>query len=580
MSKLPHSTCEGKQALLVLTDSRLDSSHPLSSFPPDVFNLLWFKDGPFRNFSDKGPSREVDMEGFVVSISFGKVTSSEPSAIGMRLKVKQPSPDSTPSPLPWFPSYSEMTPVQRGHYLIWLHNVDAEIDIGYVFVFYYGLERHLFFGNFEAAFRMIMRLRKHHQHESFQSYSSTAIISACVFHNRFDLFFEFMNSLTSVGHMLIGDIYLLTKRVAGTGLVPAELMALAGRVRFENRRYLKGERELFEASVQDVLRERFNDDQFPLDIVLIDSCPVHPRKIAANYMLSDEQRTIQIPCMLQSHDFMREVSSILQAAHDKVKRSLKETRKSGAAPVAVSVSSNPAKKPHRLFGKSRIFAAINAHMFDRNVDCYNRAICPACGKGPIQRPSNHRKCSFCKATIYLKNSILTEQKVLFTEADTRVMDGLRKEKARRTWVTWAVTQGFLEEKDLSEALKRMTLEQAIEEHVRQTLAAPDAPSTAWSNAAAAYEAFEEYEQAIQCRMIHWYLQKRQTQADISFVKDTRLLKADWDGVRIRSCVKTLGLDRRGVGDLLEKAADEFNIELSDSIETILSALDAQVLQVK
>ncbi len=88
--------------------------------------------------------------------------------------------------LSYFPSYSEMQPEQRGLYLRWLYDVTTPIDIGYVFVYYYGLDRHLIYGDFDAAFDEIRLLRQHHDNGSFQGYSASALVHSCLLRKRID----------------------------------------------------------------------------------------------------------------------------------------------------------------------------------------------------------------------------------------------------------------------------------------------------------------------------------------------------------------------------------------------------------
>ncbi|MDR3231354.1 MAG: TerB N-terminal domain-containing protein, partial [Synergistaceae bacterium] len=64
----------------------------------------------------------------------------EASCICTRLPVTGPAPDSG---LGYWPAYSEMRPAQRGRYLRWLADGKRAYldDIGYAFVYFYGLER-------------------------------------------------------------------------------------------------------------------------------------------------------------------------------------------------------------------------------------------------------------------------------------------------------------------------------------------------------------------------------------------------------------------------------------------------------
>jgi hypothetical protein len=68
----------------------------------------------------------------------------EPSLIDLRLPVSRTSPSTSP-PLGYWPSYARLTPEARRCYLEWLAmgRRNPSIDIGYVFIFFYGLERRL-----------------------------------------------------------------------------------------------------------------------------------------------------------------------------------------------------------------------------------------------------------------------------------------------------------------------------------------------------------------------------------------------------------------------------------------------------
>jgi len=64
------------------------------------------------------------------------------SCIATSLKVEKPENTNVPS-LPYWPQYSGLTPAQRWKYLSWLsqgRNNDLD-EIGYAFIFFYGLER-------------------------------------------------------------------------------------------------------------------------------------------------------------------------------------------------------------------------------------------------------------------------------------------------------------------------------------------------------------------------------------------------------------------------------------------------------
>ena len=103
----------------------------------------------------------------------------EPSLIDIMEPVDL-SPNKEVEPLGYFPCYSGLNASQRGKYLMWLCDIDQPIDIGYVFLYYYGIERFLYKcpEKFNQAYAMILRLRKYHNVKSFPSYSFGALIGA------------------------------------------------------------------------------------------------------------------------------------------------------------------------------------------------------------------------------------------------------------------------------------------------------------------------------------------------------------------------------------------------------------------
>src|SRR5713226_1204245 len=105
---------------------------------------------------------------------------SEPSTIFVRMPIKEPA-DEKEVPRPnYYPTYAGLSPEQKWIYLSWLRDIVTPIDVGYLFIYYYGLERQLLIGEFDLAFEEILLLRKHHKHPSFFSYSNAALLHSCI----------------------------------------------------------------------------------------------------------------------------------------------------------------------------------------------------------------------------------------------------------------------------------------------------------------------------------------------------------------------------------------------------------------
>lgn len=92
-----------------------------------------------------GSGQSISVQGFTIHnplTYWSNNTYPEASCIAAALKVEKPENTSSTS-LPYWPQYSGLTPKQRGKYLSWLsrgRNDDLD-EIGYAFIFFYGLER-------------------------------------------------------------------------------------------------------------------------------------------------------------------------------------------------------------------------------------------------------------------------------------------------------------------------------------------------------------------------------------------------------------------------------------------------------
>lgn len=324
--------------------------------PADVFELLWFEDGPFKNYFPDNSSSRIEVDSFVVEVSFHGAT--EPSAISFRSAIRGPSRIDDVPRLNYYPSFNEMSPEQKWVYLNWLTNVDSSIDPGYLFVFYYGLERHLFFGKYEQAFRMVLRLRSKHKNSSFLGYSSHALVTACLIHNRPDLLIEYLNSIKSEQDLGISNLYLMAKYALGVGLSPVEIMMLSKDVGFTNRRYIKDEDVIFQQELAKLLTERYRQDTLPLFQFPMQRWPKDTELLSANYSLDSKQRWLEIPCLTKYAAFGETVLSLLQNTHENVKQVLKGMRRSGTYMPAKEKNVQQSKEPDAVFKKSKLFEGV------------------------------------------------------------------------------------------------------------------------------------------------------------------------------------------------------------------------------
>lgn len=110
----------------------------------------------------------------------------EPALIDPRLPVDSVHPDLAGEGLHYWPSYAGLPPASRAAYLLWLSGgrSDPKTNIGYVFLFFYGLERRLLadVANSPAAIlercrllAEVERLLTIYEHPSFRSYAGALV---------------------------------------------------------------------------------------------------------------------------------------------------------------------------------------------------------------------------------------------------------------------------------------------------------------------------------------------------------------------------------------------------------------------
>jgi len=114
--------------------------------PPDIYltsatsGMSWVGSGQF-----------ISVQGFTIQNPLTYWSNNnypEASCITAGLKAEKNAQNVLP-PLPYWPQYSALTPAQRGKYLSWMsrgRNDDLD-EIGYAFIFFYGLERRAIIDN-------------------------------------------------------------------------------------------------------------------------------------------------------------------------------------------------------------------------------------------------------------------------------------------------------------------------------------------------------------------------------------------------------------------------------------------------
>jgi hypothetical protein len=286
----------------------------------------------FVSHEDPPPQRT----GFGISISISfydgelhidNLSPQEPSTIYTQMPIRKPgNPGLVPRP-DYGPSYAALSPEQKWTYLHWLTNVTQPVNIGFVFVYYYGLERHLLLGDFDAAFDEIILLRQtHSENVSFESYSRAALLNSAVIKKRPDRLEQLYRLFTPTR---FSNTDLLLAHQLGYDLGVDGLMRLAPTLRNVQKRYLKSHADQYRAALDTILTEQFGEPYLPFGSAYsISDVPKRLDVLFANYSFPKEVRTPLLPNFLHHAPFVAEAERILNLAHDRTKQLLAERRKS------------------------------------------------------------------------------------------------------------------------------------------------------------------------------------------------------------------------------------------------------------
>ena len=326
----PNSHSLQKTAISV-KNTALQPSQSMLTVHPDIRDFLWIGDGEYKNYVP-APSNDkitISAQGITLTISFG--TDEEPSLIYMGLPISEAKGDIERPP--YYPTYKGLTPEQRGVYWKLLANpYDNTIDIGYVFILYYGLERYLLTEKYEEAIDVILKLRDVHQNKSFQTYSANAVILTCLHRQRADIVQKFMNSLDKeYEYGFSSNLFLLCKYSLGSPLTDGEIMRMAKAFEFTKNSYIKKYPDLFLTALSLNINEIYKSNIVPWDKLLtmseFNKLPKEEVPIFANVSISD--KSIKVPSLLSSFKLKKKIYDLLDKTHEDVKKQLAEKRKNG-----------------------------------------------------------------------------------------------------------------------------------------------------------------------------------------------------------------------------------------------------------
>ncbi|WP_159457871.1 MULTISPECIES: TerB N-terminal domain-containing protein [unclassified Listeria] len=275
-----------------------------------------------------------------IKITLSSESDFEPSEIITTLPVIKGRAE----PLGYYPSYYEMSPEQRYNYLTFLTNIHANIDIGYVFVYYYGLERKIFLDeDLYDAVKMIATLQKYHDNRSFISYSNDAIIYAAM--KKKDPSILLNINLDT----LRPELLFLVKGFFIGEFSAQDLMLLSKGVGFTNNRYIKSSPEIFQTNLAELLLKKFGSETYKLDKSI--TLDTHEKIRFALSNISIKNREFEYPNTLLNSDIQSDIYLLLKESHEKTKVDVANLRKSSKKTSSEHITTlkQPKKEKQSIF---------------------------------------------------------------------------------------------------------------------------------------------------------------------------------------------------------------------------------------
>jgi hypothetical protein len=276
------------------------------------------------------PPTESFRCGMPINITFDILTgevklkefSLEPSTIYIKMPIRNPNGFDIPRPS-YYPTYAGLSPEQKWIYLNWLKDITGEINIGYVFIYYYGLERHLVLEKFDLAFDKIMLLREYHKNSSFISYSNHALIYACILRKRMDRVKEI-----KIADDTDNNIELLMLNLMNHDLEAQDLVRIFKRMPDLNKRYIKNNPDLYLSALKNQIKNHYGTKRFPF-YGRYNIAELKQRQTIsfANISFPSHIRLPHVPELFNHGPFKKEIINIHNITHEEVKNILKSLKK-------------------------------------------------------------------------------------------------------------------------------------------------------------------------------------------------------------------------------------------------------------
>lgn len=244
------------------------------------------------------------------STSKGEI-SSEPSLVWTRLPVKPNNNLETKKM--YYPSYIQLTPEQRYQYLKWLGNVSRDTNLSYVFLYFYGLERQLLFGNFDTAVGEVVKLMKHHNKKTFINYAIGSLIASAIFKKRPDIVKRAPILLKETTNES-----LVLRMLAKTSISKEDVLNVRARIGYPKKNVEKYDK-CFKQELDKVISE-FEATNGPFFSLFNKNDFSEKSGITfANHSFPSEIRTMKIPQILENKELSQHIRNFLKESYKRCK---------------------------------------------------------------------------------------------------------------------------------------------------------------------------------------------------------------------------------------------------------------------
>ncbi|MCH1940494.1 TerB N-terminal domain-containing protein [Holdemania massiliensis] len=269
--------------------------------PTSILETLWFADGPHANYVESNLNKNL------FGLNIHTSTSKEPSLIYTELPIKIVPINAISQDLGYYPTFERLSAEQRYLYLRWLTDRTISVSNSFIYLYYYGLERHLYFGNAESAILEIFNLCLNHK-STLDYYALNAILASSIIMNKRERLLYLFKDKDRFKKFNITNFYILCKKEILPYLAPRDLLALSLRVKLKAPHV---DEKILIKSIANTLEKKFSMSKLPLDIFDFNSFPCEPICLAANTSLNLHQYSPILAAPLKSDDFCDSVRDIL-----------------------------------------------------------------------------------------------------------------------------------------------------------------------------------------------------------------------------------------------------------------------------